>query len=59
MKMAADPNLLHHNYLVINMKINGTILVTYKQFETNKDWATFQQTISAYFIVPVLTAAMC
>ena len=28
MKMAADPSLSHHNYLVVNMKINGTILVT-------------------------------
>ena len=28
MKMAADPSLSHYNYLVINMKINGTILVT-------------------------------
>ena len=28
MKIAADPSLSHCNYLVINMKINGTILVT-------------------------------
>ena len=28
MKMAADPSLSQHNYVVVNMKINGTILVT-------------------------------